>query len=525
MAQNEDKTEVKQVLFARESSGFVREINWVTAMFISMSFIAFFALPVAFFGGLYLQPNGLPIIAALLSWIVMLPHGYLWTKITQSYPRTGADYVFTSRTLKPAIGTAVGLTFAITQMIMNAATAWFGVSQLQISFNALGIEHGGVYMSIANALNSPLVILAVGAVVFAAVVFLSIVAIKHINMIFGTVTIIALLSFVITAIALGVANVNSFGHIIANYGMSISKVNSAATTATPLFSSIVLATIGLMVITSTYLPFINGATSIAGEIRGGNKSFTRGIILALVIAGLLTTFFITLTVSGLTSKFFIGAGQMGGSYAALTNPVFDAILLSNNVGFQLFLAITTFFWYVAVLFGISLFVSRYLMAISFDRVLPSAVAYVSEKFHTPVVAQVISLVMTLIGLTIITLTPLSHAFWFATDTANLMAILLGFMVVAIAVIFASARNTSALKGARKMLIAAGIFDVAILGTYCYYMLAYSPVFLGVQVTGLSIALFTAPFVAGIIIYYSMRYYRRKREGLDLDNTFKVIPPE
>jgi amino acid transporter len=189
------------------------------------------------------------------------------------------------------------------------------------------------------------------------------------------------------------------------------------------------------------------------------------------------------------------------------------------------LAISTFFWYVAVLFGIALFVSRYLMAVAFDRVLPSSVAYVSERFHTPVVAQLISLVVTLTGVAIITLTPLRGAFWFATDTANLMAILLGFMVVALAVIAANARNASSLKANRWVLIAAAVFDVAILGTYCAYMLAYSPLYLGVQVNALSIVLLTSPFIAGIIIYYAMRSYRRKREGLDLDNTFRVIPPE
>lgn len=525
MSTSNKDNESKQELFARESSGFIREINWVTAMFISMSFIAFYALPVAFFGGFWLQPNGLPIVAAMLSWIVMLPHGYLWTKITQSYPRTGADYVFTSRVLKPAIGSAVGITFAITQMIMNAATTYFGVEQLQISFNALGILHGGIYASIANALNSSGVILAVGALVFAFVTFISIVAMKHINKIFGAVTIIALISFIAAALILGLASTSSMTAVISTHGFSISQINSAATTANPLFTNLALATIGLMVITSTYLPFINGATSIAGEVRGGSKSFSRGIILALVIVGLLTTFFIGSTVSGLTSKFFIGAGQIGGSYGALTNPVFDAILLSNNIGVQIFLAISTFFWYVAVLFGISLFVSRYLMAVAFDRVLPSPVAYVSQKFHTPITAQLISLVVTLAGLTIITLTSLSGAFWFATDTANLMAILLGFIIVALAVITASAKKAGSLKGNRWLLIGAAIFDVAILGTYCAYMLVYSPVYLGVQISAVSIGLLTSPFIAGIAIYYGMRYYRMKREGLDLNNTFKEIPPE
>lgn len=39
------------------------------------------------------------------------------------------------------------------------------------------------------------------------------------------------------------------------------------------------------------------------------------------------------------------------------------------------------------------------------------------------------------------------------------------------------------------------------------------------------ALIASPFIAGIVIYYVMRAYRLKKEGIDINLTFKEIPPE
>ncbi|BCU71583.1 APC family permease [Stygiolobus caldivivus] len=516
---------IQKNLFARESSGLVREINWTTAMFISMGFIAFYALPVSFLSGLYVSPNGLAVLAALLSWIVLLPHAFIWTKISETYQRTAADYVFASRVLHPAIGVGVGLVFGISQMIFDAAIVYDGVGQLASGFSAMGINFGQPYAGIANTLSNPYIVLLIGSVTFTAVILINIFAPKFTNELMGIVTGVALITFVINGALMFTVTPQS----VAASGITYQQLVEASSKATPLFSNVGLATIGLMVFTASFLPFVNGATSIAGEVRGGSKAFTRGVFMALVVAGLLITFFISSSIASLGTKFFIGAGILSSSNptaSLLNNPTFDVVLANKNLPLDLFLTIGSYFWYIAVMFAVALFVSRYFMAVAFDKALPTVVSYVSERFHSPVVAHLIDEIITISSLVIITVTPLSSAFFYGMDTADAMALLFGFIIVVLAVIYSSARNTlSALKGNRSLILSMAVIDLIVLSVYAYYWFGNSTIYLGIDMNPATWALIASPFIAGIIIYYVMKYYRAKKEGIDLSMTFKEIPPE
>ncbi|BFH73992.1 APC family permease [Sulfurisphaera javensis] len=510
----------KSKLFARESSGLVREISWLTAMFISMGFIAFYVLPVSFLSGLYVSPNGLALLAALLSWIVLLPHSFLWTKISQTYQRTAADYVFASRSLHPAIGVGVGLVFGISQMIFDAAIVYDSVGQLQVGFAALGVKYGGVYSSIASFLSSPVEILLVGAVTFTIVILLNIFAPKYVNSIMGGVTIIALVSYILTGALMTTVSPS----VISLSGYTYSQIVSEASKATPLFSNVGLATIGLMVFTASFLPFVNGATSVAGEVKGGSKAFSRGVLMALVVSGILITYFIGMSLSSLGTKFFIGAGIAGAS--SLLNPTYDVVLATNNLPLDLFLVISSYFWYIAIMFAVALFVSRYFMAVAFDKALPTIVSYVSEKFHSPVVAHLIDEIITISSLVIITVTPLSSAFFYGMDTADAMALLFGFIIVVIASIVSVFRkDVQKLVGNQKLILALSIIDLIVLSIYAYYWFGFSTIYLGIVMNAETWALIASPFIAGIVIYYVMRQYRLSKEGIDINLTFKEIPPE
>nr|MCL7344936.1 APC family permease [Candidatus Aramenus sulfurataquae] len=106
-----------------------------------------------------------------------------------------------------------------------------------------------------------------------------------------------------------------------------------------------------------------------------------------VVAGVLITFFIDSSLSFLPASFFIGAGVQGDSN--LLNPIYDVVVSFKSLPLDLFLVIGSYFWYLAIMFAVVLFVSRYFMAIAFDKALPTVVSYVSERFHSPVVAHLI----------------------------------------------------------------------------------------------------------------------------------------
>ncbi len=522
MASEKGKTQkiTTKSLFARESSGLVREINWLTAMFISMGFIAFYVLPISYLSGLYVSPNGLAILGALLSWIVLMPHAYLWTKISEKYQRTAADYVFASRVLNPAIGVGVGLVFGISQMIFDAAIVYDGVGQLQTGFAAMANNFGGTYSSLASALSNPFTVLAVGAITFTVVILINIFLPKYTNQIMGGITVIALITFVTAGALMHFVTPSS----LATAGVNYSSVVSASSSATPLFPNAALATIGLMVFTASFLPFVNGATSVAGEVRGGSKAFRLGVLAALVVAGVLITFFIYSSLSSLPASFFIGAGVQGDSN--LLNPVYDVVVSFKSLPLDLFLVIGSYFWYLAIMFAVALFVSRYFMAIAFDKALPTVVSYVSERFHSPVVAHLIDEVITIGSLVAITVTPLSSAFFYGMDTADAMALLFGFIIVVIASIVASVKaEGKELLGNKYFILGVSAVDLAVLSLYAYYWFGNSTVYLGIQMNPLTWTIVASPFIAGIVIYYVIRWYRLRNEGIDIAYTFKEIPPE
>ncbi|MCI2414155.1 MAG: APC family permease [Candidatus Aramenus sp.] len=522
MASEKGKTQkvTTKSLFARESSGLVREINWLTAMFISMGFIAFYVLPISYLSGLYVSPNGLVVLGALLSWIVLMPHAYLWTKISEKYQRTAADYVFASRVLNPAIGVGVGLVFGISQMIFDAAIVYDGVGQLQTGFAAMANDFGGTYFSLASALSNPFMVLAVGAITFTGVILINIFLPKYTNQIMGAITVVALITFVTTGSLMHFVTPSS----LEASGVNYSSVISASSSATPLFPNAALATIGLMVFTASFLPFVNGATSVAGEVRGGSKAFRLGVLAALVVAGVLITFFIASSVSSLPASFFIGAGAQGD--ANLLNPVYDVVVSFKSLPLDLFLVIGSYFWYLAIMFAVALFVSRYFMAIAFDKALPTVVSYVSERFHSPVVAHLVDEIITIGSLVAITVTPLSSAFFYGMDTADAMALLFGFIIVVIASIVASVKaEGKELLGNRIFILGMSVVDLAVLSLYAYYWFGNSTVYLGIQMNPLTWTIVASPFIAGIAIYYVIRWYRLRKEGIDIAYTFKEIPPE
>lgn len=285
-----------------------------------------------------------------------------------------------------------------------------------------------------------------------------------------------------------------------------------------------------MVFTASFLPFVNGATSVAGEIKGGSKSFMRGVLLALVVSGILITMFIYVAVSSMGSDFFIGTAYLstdqGVTAAGLANnPVFDAILLTNNPLLQIFLAIGSFLWYVAIMFAVAFFVSRYFMAISFDKSLPTIVSYVNDRFHSPVVAHLIDLGITISGLTIVTVTPLSQAFFYGIDTAGAMALLFGFLIVVLTALLGTIRGSTSLKGNRFLNFAVAVTDLVVLISI-RLLLVWQLYHLSRHIHKPRDSVhYRVSFHRRSCNILYKRKYRMEKEGIDIADTFREIPPE
>ena len=180
-----------------------------------------------------------------------------------------------------------------------------------------------------------------------------------------------------------------------------------------------------------------------------------------------------------------------------------------------FLGIVWILWNFAVLIVTIMAIARYIFSLSFDRFLPSKLAYVSPRYGSPVVALILELVVAVpvVAATVFYYGPLSAL----ADTAVAPMIFFAFVGLS-AALYGIKKETGVI---RTTLAVAGILSALIFTYISYQFVALSSIYGG---NTLSYAYVVGSFIAGVIIYFASKYYL-KSKGLDLDMVYKQLPPE
>jgi amino acid transporter len=170
-------------------------------------------------------------------------------------------------------------------------------------------------------------------------------------------------------------------------------------------------------------------------------------------------------------------------------------------------------------------VTRNIFAWSFDRVFPEPVATVSERFHTPVAATILTgaLLAVMAYLTAFT------SFW--GYLVNLMiGLFFAFIIVSVAAIIFPYRKKELFQkspiaswkvGNIPLVTIVGIASLLVSGYLEFTVLSYPA--LGGAITWTSIGSVIAVFVFGLAMYFVYKVYRSK-QGIDLALVFGEVPP-
>ncbi|WP_243674917.1 hypothetical protein [Vulcanisaeta distributa] len=249
---------------------------------------------------------------------------------------------------------------------------------------------------------------------------------------------------------------------------------------------------------------------------------TYALSVIFLILGVWTTI-ASIGIDRLNGLFAIYYGVASGVSwpSSLPPPYPQALLIMalRNPLLQWLIAIGSFTWYINVVSVLIIQIARYLLALSFDRVLPSILAYVSPRTHTPITAHITDLVITLVIMYLynFSIVPLLSA---TMDASTLVTILMYFMIITITAIVLGVRTKS--KGTAVL----GIYMTALFAWIAYEEVMNPMAYLFVpSINTYIIGFFAALFVIGITIYYAVRLYRLRREGIDVNMLFKEIPPE
>ena len=425
-----------KTLFTRQSSGLVREVSVVNALFFNTA---------AFIGGTLGGAFGIAVLAGVpvvviggltnWSWVAFLVGALgvllalIFASLTSVMPRSGGDYVFTSR-IVPKIGPFLGwmeswmLAFASIALIQFETALTLRGAQME--GRIIGIGTGSDFFANANGwftegtsgnITGVPGMLA-GLVVIALIALVVLQPTRRFHKIVTYLTVLGIAGWALMAV-FGVLffDAATFAENLPKYanGVTVDQLSKAAAgaglTSGFSFGPSSLTSWPLMLMASAMLfQFIGFQYSayISGEVRGNVK---RGILVAVLGALALAVLMNSLYPEILARK--LGLDGQTGWAAAFWGYISDPSLPMGQPNyFQLVGTIAQPglwpIWAVAgaasTLFPFLLmpvyviFISRMALAWSLDRQVPEWLGAVSERMRAPANAIVATLVMAIVFL-------------------------------------------------------------------------------------------------------------------------------
>ena len=425
-----------KTLFTRQSSGLVREVSVANALFFNTS---------AFIGGTLGGAWGIAVLAGVpvvvvgivTNWSVVafivgafcVLLALIFASLTTVMPRSGGDYVFTSR-IVPKIGPFLGWLESWLLAFASIALLQFETSLtlrgVQMEGLIIGIGTGNSFFTGANSwftegstgdvTGIPGMI--AGLVVLAVVGFVVLQPTRTFHKIVTYLTIFGIGGWVVMAVAgLLTFDAGSFATNLPKYagGITVDQLQQAASgaglTSGFQFGPVNGTTWPFFLLAATMLfQFIGFQYSayISGEVRG---NVTRGILYAVIGALLLAVLMNSIYAEMLPRRLGLDA-QTGWSAAFWGYISKPGLPMGQPNYFQLLGAITVpSLWPLWAIVGAAstlfpfllmpvyvIFISRIALAWSLDRQVPEWLGEVNDRLHAPANAIIATLAMAVLFL-------------------------------------------------------------------------------------------------------------------------------
>ena len=396
-------------VFVRKSSGLVRVMSPSSAFVYNVLTMGLI-FPWTYLWAPGALPGGQLVWGILLAMVLEIPIALAYVWLSTALPRSGGDYVFQSRVLGGGIGfTLVFSGFVIWILQWVALSGWLlatlGFAPLFLGLGAttgntglvdlatwFTTPAGIVVTSIANA-GIALLILISG---FQNYVRLQRVMWIAILVSFGTMLVV----LATTATADVAGRLDAFSSAIGGSASFSADATAAAQTAgvslNPAFS--LLATLLIAPIAWTSLQWATYSAQQNGEIKsaGSFRNQVYIIVGSLVLTGLLLALLAFVLERSIGTEFLYVAGSgywYGVGEATLAGsflwPNILATAIANNPLVTILIALGFILNGHQIVHNCYIGMTRVMVAMSLDRVLPEFVSKVSDRFHTPVNAHVI----------------------------------------------------------------------------------------------------------------------------------------
>jgi basic amino acid/polyamine antiporter, APA family len=533
-------------LFVRQSSGLVRAGSLTDVLLYNIgTFSPFLTVAIGVFWVASAWPGTNLPVAILGAVILAIPVWLTFALLSSAMPRTAAQYVTVSRILNPAIGFMADFGFTISSIIsIGLGASWVvtvALSPALVDAGTLTNVQGLVQFG--QTLNGPSGIIVGGGlsvlIVGGILMFGTRVAFRVLRWSF-VVGIIGLLPFLWVLLTTShqqfVDQFNSFAASMTKSSNSYQAVIDSATkqglTLTqghPWSSTLPAIAVPFGLIVWAYW-----SSTIAGEMRGAGSA--RRQITTMVGGGLVLAFtlFILVVLSlrlfgedFLTSAVFLNTATNNPLAGVTPYVYFFAGVLARNVVLQAAVAIGLVAWLYPNLLTNFGQATRSLFAYSLDRVMPSRLADVNDRTHSPVVTIAIC---TALGISGAVWVALSSSFLTAVAFVQEMAMAQVLLVGVTGMLFPYIKKEVYTRSQADIRVF-GIPLITITGAACVLAAGFyiidtlsHPAFFGLTSAWQGIVGTLIPWAAGLLIF-ALASYLRRRQGFKLSATYAAVPPE
>ncbi|BFH74099.1 APC family permease [Sulfurisphaera javensis] len=510
----------KKSLFIRESSGLIKQVNLLDAIMLNLGNMS---AGEALFQSIspYVSNGAVLWIASVLGFILSIPQIIVYTIMTLKIRRTGGDYVWISRVIDGRLGSILALSYLIQSTAFFAIIAFFSASSVNSVLCTIGImTHNQGLISLANnvfvnpygnvTLTQRIIFYVISAIFFGIVIAINIRKAKWGFTLVTSFGVFSILALIIAMIIIGANSSDFFVKLTPFLNAYNISVPSGEKVFFPSNFNL-LATLSLLPLFALYTyPWINAGPSVSAEFKNADKVAKLNIIIASLVT------FLLVTLGFMEMDLVAGYNFNISAYPTFVYNFWTvAIALASNPILQWIIGLGLIMWnFYTLSYGVVMF-SRYVFALSFDRILPEKFSEVN-KYGSPVYAHLLDLTITLL-LLLIPVFSLNAALALY-GTTILGAIYLFFGVLA-GTIYGFRNNERILK-------IFGILAVGYLG-YLTYEATTNPL-IGFTtshgVNTITLGFVISAYIFAVLVFLAS-YLRHKREGVDINIMFKEIPPE
>jgi APA family basic amino acid/polyamine antiporter len=536
----------KPEVFTRNTSGLVRVMSPYSAFIYNILTMGLI-FPWTYLWAPGALPGGRLVWGILLAMVFEIPIALTYIWLSTALPRSGGDYVFQSRVFGGGVGFSVVMSgFVIWILQWVALSGWLlaylGLAPLFLglggtmsnpSLTAIGVwfttPWGIIIVSILNALLA-MVLLVSG--------FKNYVKFQYV-MWYATLLSFGLMLYLFfTATPETFADkLNAFvtasGGAPNFYQTAIDAAKAANIDLNPPFS--LLATLLVAPIAWTSLQWATYSAEQNGEIKGA-RSFQNQVVIilgSLIATGLLLATLAAAFQHAIGTEFLYVAGA--GYWSGLDAGKFNGIYLWPNIvamalaGSPIIVVLISL-GYILNAFQIVnncyIGMTRVMVAMSLDRLLPEWVSRVSERLHTPVNAHVAYFLASIPVILVYNLwgqwTALTLGVTFACGYVFVITALAGALMPYRAKALYDASPGAVYKfGNIPMVTVFGLIGALVGGVMVLMFMFYSA--LGLT----SVLAYQVVFgiLAVSIIWYFLAKMIQRSRGINVDYAFKEIPPE